>query len=451
MKAGVTTVQFGFELQQQQTQQLAMTTQMRQALEMLEFDTDTLNDFLASRAQQNVFLRVDIGSPRRSSLTSGNSGSVDERISAEWSLAERLKQQIRLDGGQRFDKVGRLAVALVDDIDGKGYLSPYSDSLGLRFGCMAHQYEAAVRLIQACDPLGIGARDLQECLVLQLPSLPLAIQPLVEQLICDHLPDIAHGNIATVARRLHKAPHEVQPAVDGLRQLNPRPGTALSGPTAPLLRADLRIEPVPDGYVVVVNDGIGSFVHADPLYLRLIRSAPDSETRTYLGGQWREARWLQRCVHQRSATLHSIGDAIVELQPEFIEGGRGGLRPMTLRDVADYIGVHESTVSRAIRGKAVAVPSGCFELRTLFSARLDSVVGASISGNASAESLKHTIRAWIVDEDAAQPLTDAVIAERFAALGTQVSRRTIAKYRDALTIPGAPARKRYDSPIRKDS
>lgn len=441
-------MELALHLQQGQTQRLTMTTQLYQALEMLELESEALAEFLADKAQQNVFLRVDAGSRRNEAFSTRGPLPVTDLMPADWTFADNLKQQIRLDGGRH--EASSLAIQLVDDIDSRGYLDPYSQELGTKFGCTANQYDVAVRMIQACEPQGVGARDLRECLILQLSQVATELQPLVKQLICEFLAEVAQSSIATVARRLRVPVHEVQQGVDALRRLNPRPASAFQGSLAPLLRPDLVIQRVQDSYAIFVHDGVGTFLQADPVYLKLIRQAREQETRAYLGAQWREAKWLARCVLQRSMTLQHIGEALVALQPEFLELGRRGLRAMTLRDVADFLQVHESTVSRAIRNKAVSVPAGSYELRSLFSAGLNSTAENSNIGNVSAESIKYTIKEWISGEDASHPLTDAIIADWFAELGTRVSRRTIAKYRDALSIPGAPVRKRYQGPPSAD-
>ncbi|MCL6452147.1 MAG: RNA polymerase factor sigma-54 [Alicyclobacillus sp.] len=434
----VTAVDLSFSVQQVQTQRLAMTAQMRQALHVLELDREALAEYLSEAATRNVFLELR-GSPRASGGAGHRNGPalVETFPAAPRTLAEVVGQQLRLDFARH--PAVALALRLADDLDDRGYLDPYSAAIGARFRCTAADYEAAVRLIQSCDPAGVGARNLEECLRLQVHRVPDDLRALAEYLIRHALPAVAKGQWSHLARQMRVPQPQLQRAVDAIRQLNPFPGRDYQMDLAPRLWPDIWIQRTDDGYAVAVADTSGGLTFTAGEYLHIGRETEDGEVRQYLSRMYREARWLHRCIVQRGATLQRIGQALVELQPEFLERGRSALRPMTLRDLAVHLGMHESTISRAVRHKVVAVPAGTFELRSLCSAALPALGGTA---PVSAEAVKQQIRQWVASEDPAHPLTDAHLAEKLAASGTKVSRRTVAKYRDALGIPGAPVRRR---------
>lgn len=434
-----------FGLTQQQSQQLAMTTEMRQALQVLELGTEDLIEYVSQKAEENLFLQVRKNevTHRQVSLRAKPSHVVPSRpeVAGPVSLADDLKAQVRLMVHDK--EFLQNALRLVDDLDDRGYLDEYSVELGRALELSQDKYDQAVAVIQSCDPLGIGARNLRECLFLQVSLVPKNLQSRVRALVEGHLERLASGQMTAISRDLGCSLDELHEAVHALRSLNPKPGDKWGHEPTVSLRPDLFIEgvrAVDTGlvmYAVSLPDDISGLLQMDSSYQGFRRGTMDSEARQYLNNQWREAQWLRRCIVQRGVTLQRIGEALCTIQSSFLSSGWSHLRPMTLADVALVLGVHESTVSRAIRNKYAATPQGLVELKSLFSSGLKTA-----HGEVSAEAMKYRIRQLIRSEKPGGVYTDAELAEQFADEGISISRRTVAKYRDAMGIPSAAQRKR---------
>lgn len=429
-------VDLAFQMTQEQTQKLVMTTQMREALSVLEMSGDELYDYVLERAEENVFLEFTPGRRHKgqAKVDSSMRPSVENLLVAKWSLVDEVKHQLRFLPSES-PEVQSAALRLTDDLDENGYLTPYNPETGHRLGLNEQQFDAAVHRIQRCEPTGVGARSLKECLWLQIDSIAVEMQPLVQAMIQDHLEDLASGRLGQVARQLKVSTEDVLSGMAAIRTLNPRPGASYGGEATHYIRPDLSVVRTESGFTVVVLDALADMTWQNTAYQQMMRGASE-DVRHYLAEQLREARWIRRCVVQRTLTLQRIGDALVQLQPEFLDHGFESLRPMRLCDVADILDVHESTVSRAIRNKTLATPTGLVELKQLFSATLH---GAA--GDVSAAAIKHQMREWVKSEPADAPLTDAVIAKRFLEEGIKVSRRTVAKYREAMGIAGSATRR----------
>jgi RNA polymerase sigma-54 factor len=444
-------VDLAFHMTQEQTQKLVMTTQMREALSVLEMSSEDLHQYVTERAEQNVFLGTlrkrdrhrkngRVSAPSASGMYSPRNGPpIENMLVADWTLIDDIKQQLLFLDCTAEERAW--ALRLAEDLDENGYLGPFSPELMARLNLNETQWQAAVACIQRCDPVGVGARNLQECLLLQVNSDSVSVQSdiraLAGAIIHRHLEDVASGRIAQVARRLKVTADEVRMGLDAIRRLNPRPGSGYGPVSVNYTRPDVSVIETEFGFAVVVTDTLLDMSFRHQSYQEMMRDTDaDMDVRRYLSEQWREARWIRRCVVQRQMTLQRIGEAIVQLQPEFLLHGLEHLRPMRLRDIADVLEIHESTVSRAIRHKSVATPVGTIELRQLFSSTLH-----ADSGDVSAAAIKHQIRDFIRSESRDDPLTDAAIADKLQESGVKVSRRTVAKYREAMGIPGSMTRR----------
>ncbi len=443
----VNTVDLAFHMTQEQTQKLVMTTQMREALSVLEMSSEDLRQYVTERAEQNVFLGTERQGKRarRSSVSAAsstrsarNAPPIENMVIANWSVIDEIKQQLLFLDCASDERAW--ALRLAEDLDENGYLGPFSPELLTRLHLNETQWETAVACIQRCDPVGIGARSLTECLLLQLHTVSTEIRPIAGAIIRNHLEDVANGRMVQVARRLKVTVDELRLGLDAIRQLNPRPGAGYGTSSVNYIRPDLSVIQTDAGFTVVVTDTLFDVSFQHERYQEMMHDA-EVDVRHYLVEQWREARWIRRCVVQRQMTLQRIGEAIVQLQPEFLENGLEYLRPMRLRDIADVLEIHESTVSRAIRHKSLATPTGTIELRQLFSSTLH-----GDSGDVSGAAIKHQIRDFIRSESRDDPLTDAAIAARLNETGVKVSRRTVAKYREAMGIPGSMTR-RLQAPL----
>ncbi|MGQ9512004.1 RNA polymerase factor sigma-54 [Thermodesulfitimonas sp.] len=291
-----------------------------------------------------------------------------------------------------------------------------------------------VQLVQSFDPPGVGARDLKECLRLQAERRGLGA--LSRILIEEHLEALAAGEISRIARAVGVSTDEVLAAA--IRSLNPRPGSIFAGGPVPYIVPDLIIERGGEDYVVLLNEAAGLRLRLSPSYREFLnRKDLSGKARSFLLSRLKRALTLVKAIEKRGATLYRIGVALVQLQRGFFDEGLIALRSLTLKDLAEAVGLHESTVSRAIANKYLQCPRGVFKLRFFVS----SGVGAADGGKVSAPSVKELIKQLVSEEPRGQPLSDKEIAVRLSRQGINISRRTVAKYRSELGIPGSAARR----------
>jgi len=335
------------------------------------------------------------------------------------------------------DHVRRIALFLIGCLDERGYLTETDETFAQLLKISIADVQAAIRVLQSCEPSGIAARDIKECLRLQIDAVPLSIRPIVAALIDNHLEDIAAGRVTAIARALHVTVQAVQEAIDELRKLNPKPGLAYTTASPQYVLPDVIVERVGSQFVVMTNEGAVPSIRFNRSYVKLLNN-PDAEASQYLAKKLQSAEWLARCLEQRRMTLYRVAEAIVARQQGFFHYGPSSMVPLTLRQIAAELGMHESTISRATRGKYMQTPRGVFEMKFFFSSELQ-----SSSGVTSAEAAKHEIRKCIQEEDDERPYSDDAIAKMLSDKGISISRRTVAKYREELNIPSSAKRRRY--------
>ncbi len=452
-------------------QTLQLTPQLKLAIRILQLPHHELEAELRRAAEENPFLRVEFREPRAAltaperpvapedpdgwtapepppaadwSLGPAGSRAGDgdglpdpvERLSRPPDLRDWLRLQLAVDVAE--PAVRDLALELADLVDDDGYLRPDDGELAAMLGRTPAEVAAARRRLQACEPVGVGARDLAECLALQLRERG-EWDALWEGLLA-RLDLVARGDRARLARELGVEAERLAPRLERLRRLEPRPGAAFGGETATPLLPDLLVRRVRGRWRVEMNTALLPRVLVDRAFWAELGSrVRDRGERRYLTERLQDARGLARAVAQRTRTLLRVGRAVFRHQRAFLEAGPGALRPLTLREVAEELGIHESTVSRAVAGKAVETPFGVLPLRYFFTAALADHRGEA---TVAAEAVRRRIRELIAREDPARPLSDERIARLLAAEGVRVARRTVAKYREALGIPGSAARRR---------
>lgn len=299
--------------------------------------------------------------------------------------------------------------------------------------------EAMLKVIQDLDPPGVGARDLRETLLLQLADRGRT-DDLVYRLVRDAFDDLIAHRWSDLGKRFGIEPAEVQQAADDLSKLDPKPGLRYSGESDAYIIPDLVVEKVGERYLVFLNDGGLPRLRISRTYRDLARDRKkfDAESKEFISQRLNSAQWMIQAIEQRRQTMLKVMNFIVDRQREFFEKGVEYLKPLTLREVADVINMHESTVSRVTNEKYVQTPRGLLPLKFFFSSGLHTSTGE----DASARSIKAQIRKLVTDEDPKQPLTDQQIVEHFAGRGVKIARRTVAKYRDQLNILPARMRKR---------
>ena len=338
------------------------------------------------------------------------------------------------------DDAARAGRAVIGSLDADGFFVGSLDEISAMSGVSRQAAADGLDAVQQLDPPGVGARDLNEALCLQMEFLGLD-EPLLSRIIKNHLDDVASNHFRKIARALKVDENEVRRLVEILRALNPRPAGAFSpGPSPGYIVPDVTLRRFDDDWVITSNNEAVPSLRVSPRYRSMLKSGSnaDDETRKYLKDKIRSAESFIKNVDRRKDTVTRITQIILEVQSEFFEDGKGLLRPLRLEDVAVEIGVHLSTVSRGVTGKYMATPYGLFELKHFFSGGYRTTQGMDVA----ATSIKQRLREMVAAEDAAKPVSDQRLAELLSEEGVTVARRTVAKYREELHIEPSWARRR---------
>ena len=355
------------------------------------------------------------------------------------SLQDYLFDQFTLLDGD--EDLSEVAENLIYNIDDDGYLQyPLEEILESMEGrATLEQAERALAVIQGLDPPGVGARDLAECLLLQMRR-DASDHALVRQLIGEHLEDLYMNRIPKIAKAVGTSVEAVKAAVAFISHLNPRPGTAFSSETPPYVIPDILVEYDDGEYQVRLQDDRLPRVYVNSAYNRLLRDGRTSDTaKDYIRSKIQAARWLIDSIEQRRHTLYSIARCVVDIQRPFLEKGVSALVPLKMQTVAEATGVHVSTVCRAIADKYAQTPLGIFPMRFFFTGGTRTTDGRL----RSRKSVKELVRQVVDRENKANPLSDDEIAAKLQADGIDIARRTVTKYRKAMDIPSSRRRREY--------
>ena len=361
---------------------------------------------------------------------------IENTLSTVASLSDHLTWQLtaHTDDGLLRD----IGTAIIGNLDEDGYLVASLEEIAAMGEWPEVEIERVVSLVQGFDPVGVAARDLQECLLLQLHHLGLDNTP-SEVIIREHLPLLQNHQVPELARRLELSVDEVTTHIEIIRQLDPTPGTRHNPSPSQYVIPDVYVTKVEGEYVAVLNDDVLPQLRISPVYRRMLdkNSHNSDETRSYVKEKFRSALWLIKSVDQRQKTIHKIAISIITFQREFLDHGIEHLRPLILRDVANDIGMHESTVSRVVNNKYMHTPQGVVEMKYFFHSGIHSAYGESVSS----VTIKQRIRTLIDAEDTRRPLSDSRVVDILQHDGLILARRTIAKYREELRIPTSSRRK----------
>lgn len=365
---------------------------------------------------------------------------VEATLSKREGLAEHVAWQIRLSDFTE-DELA-FAALVVGNLDENGYLKlddvPSEEvvpRLAAEAGIDPEDAEEVLKLIQRMDPVGVAARDLRECLLVQAEVAGL--DPLVLAVIDRHLPNLERKNFAAIARDLKVDVEEIYDVAQVIADLEPRPGRDYTSDEPRYIVPDVYVTKVGDQYVVSANDDGMPRLKISNFYRSAM--AGDPKAKEYIQNKLRSAQWLMRSIDQRRKTIVRVTECIVEKQREFFDHGIEYLKPMILRDVAEAVGLHESTISRVTSNKYVATPRGVLELKFFF----NSAIRRESQDDIASESVKQAIKKIIADEDPRNPLSDQRIVEILAQQDIIIARRTVAKYREMLGILSSAQRKKY--------
>jgi len=370
----------------------------------------------------------------------GESPSLENMLTKTTSLADHLSWQLNLSRFTDIEK--KIGEQVIGNLDHNGYLMQDCDEIAALEQVSTSQVEEVLGKIQEFDPPGIAARDLKECLLIQLKFLG-GCNTLVEKIIDDHLKDLETKNYGNIMKRQKVSLMEVKEAVDVISTLDPRPGLVYSDERPQYVIPDVFVFKVDDEYRIVLNDDGLPRLRVSNLYKEILgeigNNAKGETCKEYIKDKLQSATWLIKSIQQRQRTIYRVSESILNHQKEYFNKGINYLKPMVLRDIAEDIGMHESTISRVTTNKYIHTPRGIFELKYFFSSGINRTDGDVIAS----ESVKERIEKIIRDEDKRKPFNDSQIVDILKKSGISIARRTVAKYRDALKILPSSKRKQY--------
>jgi RNA polymerase sigma-54 factor len=355
------------------------------------------------------------------------------------SLTDHLEEQLRF--ATEDPTIRLIGSEIIGNLDEDGYLRAELSEIATRCGVAVDKVEPVLAMVQAFDPPGVAARGIQECLLIQLKSDPNP-DPVSVEIVEQYFDDLTRRRYPDIARALRLSLDRVMESVEEIMGLEPKPGRRFGGNDSRYIVPDVVVHKMGTEYVVVLNeDGIPR-LRVNSLYRSLLRNSGD-EAKQYVEQKLRSAVWLIKSVDQRQRTLRKVTQSIVKFQREFLDKGLAHLRPLSLRDVGEDIGMHESTISRVTTNKYVETPQGLFELKFFFHSGIASGDGEMVSS----VSVKKMIQDLLANEDPSKPLSDQEVAQILKGRGLVIARRTVAKYREELGI--LPSHQRRLAPRRR--
>lgn len=464
-------------------QTIVMTPQLQQAIKLLQLSHLDLENVIAEELKENPALEEegpeeDSGEEKREpettpemtvsdriadwqdyidnhenarhdKLTTDTSREDDgfhpwENTSRKESLQDYLLSQLRLTKWTQED--GKVAIFIIGNLDENGYLELSLDEVCLATDATMEQAERVLKRVQQFDPVGVAARDLRECLLVQLETLGLA-NSLAARLVADHLSHLEYRRYDKIAVELHVSVESVLEAAHLIASLEPKPGRDFGDETPRTIVPDVLVEKVGDDYVVILNEDGVPHLRVSSLYRRLGQDKGDDvkEAKAYIDEKLRAATWLIKSIQWRQQTLYRVSESIFKFQRAFLDHGVSQLRPLVLRDVAQEIDMHESTVSRATSNKYAYTPQGVFELKYFFQSGIPRTDSESV---VASESVRKEIKRLVDSEDPTRPRSDQEIASALEQLGIDIARRTVAKYREQLGILPSSRRKQPFPPYK---
>ena len=463
-----------------QTQRLMITQRMQQAIHILQLSGLELEQYVQQELDSNPVLEIQQKEPEPASEPVENNVEDDanesfadnfdlddyasqwdkkyregrdlsrnpdadrrrqhyeDSITKEESFSSRLLTQLRLAAPD--EATYAIGERIIGDIDERGYFTGSAENVAVELGVSPEQVAQGLALIQQFEPTGVGARDVVECLLLQV-EVEYPGEDELRMLVGEHLEALEHRQIPKIARAMKVSPERVEELKAMLAKLNPWPGYEYSCAPPQYVTPDITVEKIDGRYVVYHSDERLPALHLNADYQQMAKTkTTGKEEKQYLRDKVESGKWLIRNIEQRRATILRIGQAIVEVQEGFFEKGVEALKPLTLQEIATMVGVHEATVSRGTRGKYMQSPQGLFELKFFFSTGLQSDHGEA----QSSKSVQSLLKKIIDEESKAKPLSDQKIANLLADQGINIARRTVTKYREGMGILTSSLRKTYD-------
>lgn len=429
-------------LQQKQSLNLVMTTELRQAIQLLQYSSYELYQFLQDQQLENPLIELEEKTPdnfyqdRSQRINKQYDSNFFDLISAqENDMHDYLMEQTQwLDITKRDQET---IDYLILNLDENGYLSGDIKELAAEISLDHKTIQSAMNHLQRLEPIGVGAQNLRECLLLQAKYY-YPDEQLLHCVIREHLDQLVNKKWSLIAKQLQVPLSELKYIYNTIQQFDPKPCAKISRFQADYVTPDVVVEQKEDGYSVYLNDSFLPHIQLNPQYAAFLSSK--NEVSSYIKDKYDSYQWLINSLEQRRSTILRISDVLIRKQHAFLLEGFQALQPLTLSEVADEIDMHESTVSRATMNKSIQTPHGTFEIRHLFASKL-----ISDKGDTSQATVKGMLKNLVEKESKLKPYSDQKIAEYFKTKrGVTISRRTVAKYREELKIPSSNKRKEID-------
>lgn len=456
-------MRLGFDLTLEQTQKLVMTPELRQAIKLLQFNSVELNEYLNNQMESNPLLELDPNNDDnierdkeddydidwkeyaqqyndtnyRGSKIKSQKYNYENFITKEESLRTHLALQ--LDMTFFDEKHKNIGEVIIENIDNNGYLTTTVEDIAKQNKVDTKTVLDILEIIQTFDPIGVGARDLKECLIIQLKEKQYNDETITE-IINNHLEDVASNRLNKIAKTLGLSIKRVQDICDIIKSLEPKPGRGFPDEKDEIryVVPDVVLEKINNEFVIIMNDITAPRLTINDFYKDMLNNQGNNDISKFINNKLNSAMWLIKSIEQRRMTIYKVVTSILKFQDDFFKKGKQSLKPLTLKEVASDIEVHESTVSRATNGKYIQTPRGIFELKYFFSSGV-----SSQTGGVASTGIKSMIKELIGNEHDKKPLSDQKIANILKEKNIKISRRTVAKYRDELDIPSSSKRRRY--------
>lgn len=489
-------MKLGYDLTIEQVQKLVMTPELIQAIQILQFNTQELDSFVQEQLLVNPVLEQL--PPENQDHEQGNDRNTEPEYTAseheeradrmerqepaklnedfDWKEYVKDRQYDDISYGQWSDKSGedkennyeqyvsssdvtlpehlmfqlqfaapkkdcrKIGKYIIESLDENGYMTSSVEEIAAATGASEEKVSKVLDIIHTFDPIGVGAKNLAECLIIQLRQKK-QLTEVFEKVINEHLEDLAGNRLAVIAKNMGISVKDVQDMSDLIRTLEPKPGRGFAAQTDNrYIIPDVLVERVDDEYVVIINENSSPKLMISSYYQNLLKEADkDDGLNKYLSERVNSALWLIKSIEQRKQTIYNVVTAVVKHQKEFLDKGSKYMKTLTLKEIAEEVGIHESTVSRSINGKYLQCPRGVFEIKYFFSAGVSGSEGEGISS----KSIKEFIKEIVESEDPKSPCSDQSMVEILKDKGINISRRTVAKYRDELNILSSSKRRRY--------
>ena len=452
------------ELKMEMTQKLALSQKMIQSTEILQMSSLELETYIKDLAEENPVVDLEdqkevpddqdelarklewLGSSDEQNRVY-YSQDYEENEKDRWNfaidegedLADYLMSQ--LIGGPYSEEQMKVLDYMALCLDSKGYFTEDIAEIAKKFQMTQEEISSLLSVLQSLEPAGVGARNLKECLMLQLDRLGIE-DVTIRGVVSDYLELLGKNQLHVIARKMKVSLEEVAMAAKVIKNLNPKPGSGFSSREhLKYITPDVVVVHLGGYYEILLNEYMYPKMSINGYYLKLLKEDPSKETKDYVNEKVNQAEWIMNCISQRNKTLMNVTKAIIDRQNLFFAKGPGNLKPMKLADIADVLHIHESTVSRAVRDKYMQCSWGVYPLNYFFS---KGIATSTELSSVTPEEVKRDIHKIIEKEDKKKPLSDRLIAEKLDEMGVHISRRTVAKYREEEGIKDASGRKCFD-------